>query len=239
VPGTFANIGSDFVKISPRLKNNGYCVFALNYGFTAISLDRVGGLAPITSSAQQLASFVGQVLAATGASKVDIIGHSQGGSVPMWWMKMMGGAALVAHYVGWAPSSHGTTLDGFTTLLDALNWAGFATGLSDALQFPGVTDQAYWSDYTHNLWASGNTVPAGPKYTVIATTQDSVVTPYQSQFLQGSNVNNITLQDRCWWDWAGHVGLFDDEPTMELTMNALADGPNDFQPNCSGFGVPF
>ncbi|WP_436492255.1 esterase/lipase family protein [Actinokineospora sp. HUAS TT18] len=237
LPGTFANIGANFVKAAPRLTNAGYCVFAMNYGFTAVSFDRVGGLDSITKSAAQLDAFVTRVRQATGAAKVDIIGHSQGGSVPMWWIKKMGGASQVAHYVGWAPSSHGTTLNGIVNLGNALNLMGFVTGISNVAQFPGVIDQTYSSDYTKALWADGNTVPAGPKYTVIATKFDTVVTPYTSQALAGAN--NIVLQDKCPWDFAGHVGLFNDGPTLQMTMNALADGPANFQPRCTDFGVQF
>jgi triacylglycerol lipase len=239
LPGTFANIGADFVKIAPRLKNNGYCVFATNYGFTALSLGRIGGLDHITTSANQLNAFVARVQSATGAPKIDIIGHSQGGAVPIWWMKKMGGAAKVAHYVGWAPSSHGTTLDGIATLAGNLNLLGFATGISDVAGFPGVLDQQFSSDFVKQLWADGNVVPAGPKYTVISTRADAVVTPYSTQALAGPGVTNIVLQDKCWFDNAGHVGLFIDEPTMEMTMNALADGPASFQPWCVGFGPQF
>jgi triacylglycerol lipase len=237
LPGTFFNIGANFVKASPRLANNGYCVFAMNYGFTAGSFDRVGGLASITTSAAQLDAFVARVRQATGAGKVDVIGHSQGGSVPMWWIKKMGGADKVAHYVGWAPSSHGTTLNGLASLANTLGLFGFVTGLSNIGQFPGVVDQAYSSEYTKQLWADGNTVPTGPKYTVIASTRDTVVTPYTSQALAGPNVTNIVLQDKCPSDFAGHVGLFNDGPTLQMTMNALADGPANFAPQCTDFGL--
>lgn len=236
LPGTFFNIGSNFVKLSPRLKNNGYCVFGLNYGHTIVSFDRVGGLAPVKSSADQLDAFVDKVRAATGSDKVDVVGHSQGGAVPVWWIKKGGGAAKVAHYVGWAPSSHGTDLNGIATFADKLKLMGFATGLATVLQFPGVLDQAYTSDFIKDLWADGKTVPPGPDYTVIATKSDHVVTPYTTQALDGENTHNIVLQDKCAADGAGHAGLAFDDPTMQLTLNALSDGPADFQPKCVGFG---
>jgi len=81
-------------------------------------------------------------------------------------------------------------------------------------------------------------VPAGPRYTVIATKYDRVVTPYYTQRLSGPGVTNIVLQDKCPFDTAGHVGLFNDDPTLQLTLNALADGPATFQPRCTGYGVP-
>lgn len=240
LPGTFFNHGANFVKAGPRLKNAGYCTFAMNFGMTAASFGRVGGLGAIKSSAAELDAFVTKVQAATGAPKVDIIGHSQGGSVPQWWIKKMGGASKTAHFVGWAPSGRGTTLNGIVTLGNALNLMGFVTGLSNVGQFPGVIDQTYSSEYTQELFPTGtNDMPDGPAYTVISTKQDRVVTPYTNQTLSSANVNNVVLQDKCPWDQAGHIGLFNDDPTLQMTMNALADGPKNFQPNCVGFGVPF
>ena len=194
----------------------------MNYGFTALSLDRLSGLASLTSSAAELDAFVSRVQGATGAAKVDIVGHSQGGSVPMWWIKKMGGAPKVAHYVGLAPSSHGTTLNGIVELGKQLNLLGFVTGLSQVAQIPGVLDQQVYSDYTEQLWSDGNAVPAGPKYTVISTRSDEVVTPYTSQALNRPGVTNLVLQDKCRFDLAGHIGLF--------------DGPAGFQPWWVGFG---
>lgn len=237
VPGTFANIGANFVKLSPRLKNDGYCVFGLNYGMTSLSGGRVGGLGPIVDSAQQLDAFVKQVLTATGAAKVDIVGHSQGGNVPIYWIKRMGGAAKVAHYVGWAPSSHGTDLDGLVDLAEDLDALGFINDASAYLGTRGVTDQMVTSDYTKALWADTNTVPTGPKYTVIMSRWDAVVTPYSTQKLSGTGVRNLVVQDYCWNDNIGHAGLAFDGPTMQLTMNALKDGPSWFYPLCWDYGI--
>lgn len=237
VPGTFANIGANFVKLSPRLKNDGYCVFGLNYGMTSLSGGRVGGLGPIVDSAQQLDAFVKQVLTATGAAKVDIVGHSQGGNVPIYWIKRMGGAAKVAHYVGWAPSSHGMDLDGLVDLAEDLDALGFINDASAYLGTRGVTDQMVTSDYTKALWADTNTVPTGPKYTVIMSRWDAVVTPYSTQKLSGTGVRNLVVQDYCWNDNIGHAGLAFDGPTMQLTMNALKDGPSWFYPLCWDYGI--
>ncbi|BDD80316.1 hypothetical protein TPB0596_00790 [Tsukamurella pulmonis] len=233
--GSLLNAGTNFVRLAPRLKSAGYCVYAFNFGMTATSAGRLGGLGPIRASAQQLASFVGRVRGATGAAKVDIVGHSQGGNVPIWWMKKMGGAAHVAHYVGWAPSSHGTTFNGLFTLIHSLDTAGFTVGLARNLQFTGMLDQMTFSPYTKELWADGDRVPSGPRYTTVISDHDKVVTPYQTQRLRGEDVNNIVLQDRCPANPTGHTFMFLDGQTIDVTMNALADGPADYQPACGDY----
>ena len=80
VPGTFESMAKNWSTLSPRLKNQGYCVFALNYGETN-GLDATG---PVAESAKELAPFVDAVLAATGAKKVDLVGHSQGGHATLF-----------------------------------------------------------------------------------------------------------------------------------------------------------
>jgi pimeloyl-ACP methyl ester carboxylesterase len=86
------------------------------------------GVGDIPSSAQELAAFVDQVLAATGAGEVDLVGHSQGGMMPRNYLKYLGGAAEVHTLVGLSPSNHGTTLDGLFTLSSFLPGASQFTG---------------------------------------------------------------------------------------------------------------
>ena len=104
VPGTFESMAKNWSTLSPYLKSKGYCVFALNYGET----NGVYATAPVTESAKELAPFVDAVRAATGAKKVDLVGHSQGGMMPRYYMGFLGGAKYVHQLVGIAPSNHGT-----------------------------------------------------------------------------------------------------------------------------------
>ena len=62
-------------------------------------LDLAGGTGDIAASAAQLATFVSTVLAATGAAKVDLVGHSQGGMMPRYYLNFLGGVAKVATFV--------------------------------------------------------------------------------------------------------------------------------------------
>ena len=96
VPGTFESMAKNWATMSPYLKNAGYCVYALNYG-KANGIDASG---PVADSARQLAPFVDAVLGATGAKKVNLVGHSQGGMMPRYYMGFLGGAKKV-NQLGW------------------------------------------------------------------------------------------------------------------------------------------
>jgi triacylglycerol esterase/lipase EstA (alpha/beta hydrolase family) len=118
VHGTFADMTDSWQALSPLLANNGYCVFALNYGGSTAS-NPIQGSGKIEDSAQQLSDFVDRVLSATGAAEVDIVGHSQGGMMRRYYLKSLNGASKVQTLVGPAPSNHGTTEFGLSQLANA------------------------------------------------------------------------------------------------------------------------
>ncbi|MEU1592481.1 alpha/beta fold hydrolase [Streptomyces sp. NPDC005708] len=219
VHGTFANSVDNWLALAPYLESRGYCVFSLDYGQLP-GVPLFYGLGPIATSAEQLQTFVDKVLGATGASKVDIVGHSQGGMMPRYYLKFLGGAAKVNALVGVAPDNHGTTLSGLANLLPY--FPGAEELLSAAT--PGLADQVAGSAFLAELNAGGDTV-AGVHYTVIATKHDEVVTPYGSQFLSGSDVNNVLLQNLCALDLSEHllIGLTDRIAFHEVA-NALDPG---------------
>ncbi|MCW2548133.1 MAG: lipase [Mycobacterium sp.] len=212
--GTAGNMTDSWEALSPLLANAGYCVYAFNYGGSSAS-NPIQGLGPIETSAQQLSTFVDQVLAASGASKVDIVGHSQGGMMPRYYLRFLGGASKVDTLVGLAPSNHGTTLFGLTTLE-----AGFGATGSDIPGCGACAEQTAGSDFLTQLNAGHETEP-GVHYTVIETKYDEVVTPYTSAFLTGTDVNNVLLQTGCPIDFADHLAIIYDRRALALTMNAL------------------
>ncbi|MFI2434009.1 esterase/lipase family protein [Streptomyces sp. NPDC018693] len=216
VHGTFANSVDNWLGLAPYLKNRGYCVFSLDYGQLP-GVPFFHALGPIEKSAEQLSAYVDKVLAATGANKADLVGHSQGGMMPRYYLKFLGGAAKVNALVGIAPNNHGTTLGGLTKLLP------YFPGAEDLLTTatPALAQQITGSDFMAKLNAGGDTVP-GVRYTVIATKYDEVVTPYQGQFLNGPDVKNVVIQDLCPLDLSEHalIGLTDRIAFHEVT-NAL------------------
>ncbi|MFI6701662.1 esterase/lipase family protein [Streptomyces sp. NPDC050509] len=201
VHGTLANSVDNWLGLAPYLVNRGYCVFSLDYGQLP-GVPLLHGLGPIDASAAQLATYVDKVLAATGAPKADLVGHSQGGMMPRYYLKFLGGAAKVNALVGIAPSNRGTTLLGLTKLLE------YVPGAKDLLveKTPALADQIAGSPFLTKLNAGGDTVP-GVRYTVISTRYDEIVTPYRSQFLTGPDVRNVLIQDLCAVDVSEHATL--------------------------------
>jgi len=227
VHGTGANMRLNWSTLAPLLKNNGYCIFALNYGANIVT-DWTGGvvhaLGPVADSAGELSTFVDKVLSATKASKVDIVGHSQGGMMPNYYIKFLGGAAKVHTMVGLAPDNHGTDVDGLLRLANVLTQAfpglgAFAYNIVGAFA-PAGSDQKFDSPFIQKLTSVPDTVP-GVNYTVIATHGDEVVTPSDSQFLSGTNVTNIYVQDKCSLDAAEHIALAFDHIALREVLNAL------------------
>ena len=214
VHGTLANRTNEWQALSPLLKNDGYCVFAPNLGGPSPT-SYLQATGPIEQSAAQLAAFVDQVLAATGASKVDIVGHSQGGMMPRYYINNLGGDAKVNALIGLAPSNHGTTLLGLTKLAQVF-------GLTEPIGSvcTSCIQQIAGSEFITALNAGGETRP-GVRYTVIQTRYDEIVTPYTSAFLSGPNVTNITLQDHCLLDASDHISVAYDRVALRFVQNAL------------------
>jgi triacylglycerol esterase/lipase EstA (alpha/beta hydrolase family) len=218
VHGTLANMDDNWQTASPILANHGYCVFAFNYGGSSSTSD-LQGTGDIAASAEQLATFVTTVLAATGASKVDLVGHSQGGMMPRYYINFLGGAAYVNALVALAPSNYGTTLDGLTTLGDDLSLIGpINSALTTACT--ACVEQEEGSSFLANLNATPTV--SGVQYTVIESEDDEVVTPYTNAFLPAaSNVTNITVQNQCSLDFSDHLEIAADPIAMADMLNAL------------------
>jgi triacylglycerol lipase len=213
VHGTFTDMTISWNLIAPALERQGYCVFALDYGHRAT--------APIEQSAQQLKAFVDRVLSATGASRVSLVGHSQGGMMPRYYLKFLGGARRVDDLVGLAPSNHGTTNPAAPIV---------APGCPACLQ------QVAGSPFVQHLNA-GDETPGKVSYTVVETRYDEVVTPYSSAFLApGPRTTNVLLQDDCPLDPVEHVSIIYDPVALQWIENALGRaGPADpsFKPTCA------
>jgi triacylglycerol lipase len=215
VHGTFLNMRDSWNSVAPALTRLGYCVYALDYGDNATG--------DIPKSARQLATFVDRVLAATRASKVGIVGHSQGGMMPRYLIKFLGATDKVDDLVGFSPSNHGTTNP--------------LAGPAVALGCVACGQQVRDSEFITTLNA-GDETPGSASYTVAQTRNDEVVTPYDSAFLAPDPaVTNVLLQDACPSNSVDHIRIPDDPVAIQWMLNALGrPGPAaaDFTPDCSG-----
>lgn len=227
VHGFLANRADNWQTYGPLLANEGYCVFALNYGNddpNSVVPRFIGGLGSLESSALTLGAFVDQVRAATGAAKVDIVGHSEGATMPYWYLKFDHGADKVARFVGLAPFPHGGR--GPAELL-----ASACSGACSELSAD--------SPFIRRLDAAGVTAP-GVAYTQIMTRYDESGS-YDSGIVHAPNSTNIIVQDQCPGDHADHLSLASDPVAAGDVLNAL--DPANAQPvQCVGtlpfIGVP-
>lgn len=107
VHGTLGDRESVWRKLAPALRTAGHRIFRLNYGELP-TLPRLYGLGDMRKSSQELADFVDRVLVDTKASKVDLVGHSQGGMLPHYYLKYLGGAGRCAESSGSRPATTGS-----------------------------------------------------------------------------------------------------------------------------------
>lgn len=216
VHGLGATATENWYLFAPYLASKGYCVFAKTYGQDSRYPGR-GGVQPMERSAAELDAFVDEVRKATGAEKVDLVGHSEGGIMPRYYLRYLGGANEVEHFVGWAAPNHGTTISGLTKLR-AL-YPGFDAQLAG---YCGSCPQfMVGSEFLEKLNGSGDETAGDVKYTVLVTRYDGIVTPLETSFLSGGNVENIVIQDVNPAAIPEHASMAGDVTTWELTLAGL------------------
>jgi triacylglycerol lipase len=218
VHGTGGDRANLLQRLSAGIKAAGFCVYSLDYGNR--------GLADIRTSAGQLKAFTTRVLRSTGAHKVSMVGHSQGGMMPRYFIKFLGGAKVVDDLVGLSPSNHGTRLTGGANPITRL--VGHACR--------SCVQQGAGSAFLRRLNAGDETPGASVSYTQVTTRYDEVVVPYTSAYLApGPRTTNITLQDRCPLEVAEHLLIPLATPSLSIALDALTHvGParRGFQPRC-------
>ncbi|WKD58493.1 esterase/lipase family protein [Corynebacterium caspium] len=183
-PGNFEEMGAE-------LRAEGWTVFAPAYGHRATD--------SLISSAAQVGAYIDTVLAATGAEKVILVGHSQGGLLIRWWMRFLGGAAYTKHVVTLSSPHHGTSKGGILSqVINTPRAEKFMDTLIFRIFGPAGPDQISGSAALEQLNAAGDT-EAGISYTCLSTHFDSVVQPPESAFLRptapNSEVRNIWVGD--------------------------------------------
>ncbi|MGH3804167.1 MAG: lipase family alpha/beta hydrolase, partial [Pseudonocardiaceae bacterium] len=118
------------------------------------------------ATASELAQEIDQVLAATGATRVDIVTHSMGGLSARYFTRNFGGGAKVDAWVSLGGPNHGT---------DTANFCG---GASCTEMRPGSTFLSALN--------AGDETPGASRYATWWSPCDSVINPDSSVALSGA-----------------------------------------------------
>ncbi|WP_231104872.1 lipase family alpha/beta hydrolase [Haloechinothrix halophila] len=180
---------SNWNQVTASLKQAGYTDDELyTFGYNSTYQSNV-------TTAEKLAAKVDKVLAATGASEVDIVGHSMGSLNSRYCIKYDDCAGKVDDWVSLAGPNNGTTNAGLcfwqVTCREMKVGSAFITKLNAGATLPGDVDG-----------------------TVIWSRSDGVVTPASSSVLEG--VDNIEVPG------VSHLGMLRDDKVAALVAEALA-----------------
>ncbi len=178
----FALTHTSWIVLGRRLARRGLGPL---FGTTYFSLQ------PVRTSAEHLGMFVDEVLARTGADKVDIVAHSMGGVVARYYLERLGGSERVGRLVTIASPHHGTRMG---------NW-GLAAGARDlAVGSPLMRELA---------------PPATPRpYTSIWSRSDSIVIPQSSSSIAPAGEDRV-------FDDLGHLSLLASRRVVDVIAERL------------------
>jgi triacylglycerol lipase len=146
-----------------------------------------------TVTAEQLSAEVDGLLAATGATEVDIVSHSMGGLSSRYYLKNLDGISKVDAWVSLGGPNHGT---------DTAN-SCFDTS---------CTEMRIGSSFLTSL-NSGDETPGSPRYATWRSPCDTVINPDSSVSLSGAaNTRTACLT---------HSGLLTDATTYAQTRDMI------------------
>jgi len=196
-----------YTGLADRLRADGYQV----YIFGPVDF----GLADIRTSAAALNQFADGIRASTGAAKVDLIGHSQGGLTSRYYVKSLGGSAEVDSLISLSSLHYGTAVANLGAFLLLGNCAGIA----------GCEQMRIGSSFLDALNAGDDTI-GNVSYTNLATIWDELVIPYSNGFLRNDGNNtNVTIQAQCPFKVVGHIGVAFDATVYSGIVDALRHEP--------------
>lgn len=204
VAGTFSPSFAN-EPLAARLRNDGYKVWI--YQLPGL------GLGDIAQTSQPLGDLVNSVRAQTGAARVDLIGHSQGGLVARYYVKNLGGSSKVDRVISLGAPHYGTAVANIADIL----------GFGSCIGVIACEQMAIGSSFLDNLNA-GPDVIAPVRYTNIYTAYDELVRPVANATLQ-DGATNVKVQSQCWARVVGHLGLIVDGTVYDGVRDALRNEP--------------
>ncbi|MFG1950841.1 lipase family alpha/beta hydrolase [Micromonospora sp. NPDC048830] len=210
VVGGLSGVALAYEPLAARLRADGY----------RVSIYELPGLGfgDITASARAFAGYVDQVRAATGAARVDVVGHSEGGLVSRYYIKYLGGATKIGRYISLGSPQYGTYVANIAAFL----------GVGNCLGIVACQQMTIGSSFLATL-NSGDDTPGDVRWTAVRTLQDELVQPVGNASL-ADGATNVLIQDWCLLRVVGHVGLVLDGTTYTVIRGALTDSP--VRPDC-------
>lgn len=178
-------------KLTHNLRTDGWAVFIPGFGNRSTLT--------VEESASQVGAYVDAVLTVTGAEKVILVGHSQGGVVARYWMHVRGGAPKVKHLVSLAAPNHGTTMGGMiSSIITTRTAESMMNSLVQTWFGPSGFQLITGHPIINDINVDGDT-ESDVGYTCIATRYDSLIQPPESCFLYSddpeANITNFFIQD--------------------------------------------
>lgn len=115
------------------------------------------------------------MLAETGAAKVDLVGHSEGGFQTLYVTKTQGISSRIDKVVAIAPPTHGTSFAGLYNLAYLFGGRGTVDTVLKRFGCPACTDLGPDGDAVKVL-TDGPIAQPGVDYTIITSRYDELVT---------------------------------------------------------------
>lgn len=194
-----------YEPLAARLRHDGYRVSI--FQLTAV------GTGDIAATARDLDAFADRVRAQTGAAKVDLVGHSEGGLVSRQYVKFNGGASEVDSLITLGSPHYGTAIANILAVIGAGNCLGIVA----------CRQMEVGSDFLATLNAGDDTI-GSVRYTTLYTAYDELVRPVDNAALR-DGATNVLIQSRCPLRIVGHAALALDGTTYDGIHDALRGAP--------------
>ncbi len=175
-----------------RLRRDGFVVFSLNLGILNIG--------DIRKSAYRIHRQIQDILREIDLDKIDIIGHSMGGLIGLYFIKRLGGEQFVRRFISMGTPHHGTSF-------------AFVGVPPLGLISPSIWQMLPNSFFIQELRATP--LPPEVSYHSIAGSRD-VICPPQYCRLEGADYREIEC---------GHAGLATSRRVYQAIRDILLDNP--------------
>lgn len=193
-----------YAPLAQRLRSAGYKVYIYQIPSPLDAFDK---------SARTFQTWFDALIARTGRSRFDLIGHSQGVVLMRYAAKFLGSAPHIDTMITLSGGIHGAQLP------TDLNKTAGCFGM------PLCQQSAIGSDFVTRLNDPSDTLP-GVHHVNITTIYDQIATPYANNLMTGpGDVTNVVVQDQCPADRVDHVTLPFDGPVASGIALALAHQP--------------